>query len=157
MPHSHTLKHVHSCTCTESPEANIILKYLRTVTCRSIELELLHQRFSFQAKIRFKSIPAAQMLCHWVRISCALGQIEPRAQLIWNSVVLRAFSLLAPATLMSVLELCQELMAEKEALSFHLIGQSLGLPPRKQASREAAADLPGAVWGSCARGLPYTG
>lgn len=46
----------HTRTCTGSPEANIILKYLRAVTCGSIELELLEQQFSFQAKIRFESI-----------------------------------------------------------------------------------------------------
>ena len=32
---------------------------------------------------------------------------------------------------MSVSELCQELMAEKEPASFSLIEQSLGLPPIK--------------------------
>ena len=33
---------------------------------------------------------------------------------------------------MSVSELCQELMAEKEPVSFSLIEQSLGLPPIKK-------------------------
>ena len=67
---------------------------------------------------------------------------------------------------MSVSELCQELMAEKEPVSFSLIEQSLGLPPIKKVGGgwgwgvgggQRAADLPGAIQGSCAQGLPYTG
>lgn len=61
---------------------------------------------------------------------------------------------------MSVSELCQELMAEKEPVSLSLTGQSLGLPPIKEVSKGATADLPGADQGSCALTqdkLPYTG
>ena len=36
---------------------------------------------------------------------------------------------------MSVSELCQELMAEKEPVSFSLIEQSLGLPPIMKVGR----------------------
>lgn len=112
------------------------------MTCGSIELEIPQQQFSFQSQDQIQvntDSPDAVSL----RISCRLCQIEPSTQLIHN----HAFSLLAPATVMSVLELCQELMAEKAAVSFCLIGQSVRLLPMKQAGREAAADLPGAVRG----------
>lgn len=72
---------------------------------------------------------------------------------------LRAFIPLAPASLVSVSEPCQELMAERESVSFSLIGSPL---VRTSSNKErdgggAAVDLSGVVQGSCARGLPYPG
>lgn len=81
-----TSPQTHSCMSTNSPEANIIFKYLRPVTWGSVELEFLQQWFSFQAKIRCESIRVAWVLCHWVRTACGWCQIEPSMQLIHNRV-----------------------------------------------------------------------